>query len=114
MPLPYMVCVIVHIHATESRNETVKIDYGVEDSCIGNEGTERQKKKDKKDLTRQCDSMQHRRAAHTDQQRQAILYSREEEHQFVFMLIMYKLSFELRTCKCFTTQARPMMLLASV
>ena len=64
----------------ESRNETVKIDYGVEDSCIGNKGTERRKKKRKRYLTRQCESIQHRRAASTDQQSQAILHSSEEEH----------------------------------
>ena len=64
----------------ESRKETVKIDYGVEDSYIGNKGTERWKKKEKRDLTRQCGSMQHRRATRTDQQRQAILHSSEEEH----------------------------------
>ena len=60
----------------ESRNETVKIDYGIEDSCIGNEGTERQKKKEKRDLTRQRESILRRRAARTDQQRQAILQRR--------------------------------------
>ena len=61
-----MVCVIVH--ATESINETVKRDYGVEDSCIGNKETERWKKKEKRDLTKQREFMRRRRAARTDQQ----------------------------------------------
>ena len=70
----------------------MKRDYGVEDICIGNEGTERQKKKEKRDLTRQRESMWCRHAVRTDQQRQA---SREEEYLFVFMLTIYKLSVKL-------------------
>ena len=70
----------------------MKKDYSIEDDCIRNKGTERQKEKEKRDLSRQRESMGHRCATHTDQQRQAIL---QRKRALICVHVNYKLSIKL-------------------